>query len=339
MDYASVFKLLDNDQDGQLTFRDLCFAFEERNIKWDIDDAKKTFKALDPAKRRAISKDEFATAMEKNEGIPHVFKKKLDELNQKPLQMKKLNITPKKSDEPEKEANLESIISSLNTRDADWRFRVTQLQRLTEVVGNLSDDEFSEQWEAISFCLSEQLQDRRSTLIPHACEAVPNILQSRTHLNPDLSIYKTLCQCIRMKVKVISNAAIECAGNLLNNFGAALLPELQLALKEKHGIVRQTSLDLVASLLKRNKEIQNWDDIEEIILSGISDADPGARKSCGKILKLMESKFRAQFDIFYAKQTGAQKKRIDRARGVKRKRQGLKISRKPRKRQKDGVVA
>jgi len=329
-----LFNQLDYDKDGYLNFRDLCFSFEERQIKWDIDDAKKTFKALDTEKTKSISLETFLAAMEKIDTVPTIFIQSLQHFSNSPFQSKELNICPKENEM--KEATLESILSALQKRDPDWQGRVAQLQRLTNLLEKLSDEEFLERWEEVSKCLSEQLQDRRSSLIPHACDALSNILKPRTHLNPNLSIYKTLCLCVRMNVKIIREAAIKCASNLSILFGVALLPELQHALSEKHGIVRQTSLDLVTDLLKRTDEINDWEAIELIIIQGIGDADPGARKSCGRALKTMESKFKNHFDTFYEKQSAPQKKRIDRARGVKRKRQGLKFV---RKRKKEGVVA
>ena len=112
--YTELFKQLDYDKDGYLNFRDLCFSFEERQIKWvktfpqigcfcgrtfsheDIDDAKKTFKALDTEKTKSISLETFLAAMEeKIDTVPTIFLQSLQHFSNSPFQSKELNICPK----------------------------------------------------------------------------------------------------------------------------------------------------------------------------------------------------------------------------------------------------
>jgi len=332
-----AFICFDHDSDGFISFRDLCFCMEDWGITWEIDQAKKAFKAMDTKKTKKVDYESFQKSRNSLDSnvqlVWTVIMRRF--FNQE-------NVIQNNGGGklPEKDFSLEEIVEELKDRGENWQKRVNMMKQMPNLLAQLDEISYGAIFADVAKCLIIQLQDRRTTIVPVAADCLCKIFGDPEKLHISLHslaeiVQSGLFQCIRTKIKIIHDsgvkASIELATELPLDQDDLALRAFVTGTKEKHGQVRKTCFDCIKILLDKvertpdNFERGYWTLFSESLGLGISDPDSDARKSAFLAMAKLEKKNRREYTNIFLSLSPRKQKSLNRATGKKQKKKRMSV--------------
>jgi len=214
---------------------------------------------------------------------------------------------------------LEEICQSLKIRSPDWKSRLELMDEIPKIISELSENEFQRISQDLSECLSTQMKDRRSAVVPKACKVLLHLAKTFSSLDI-LAFQSALFQCIRTSVKIIQKAGIATSNSLVQIYGLRFFPIILEGMKEKHHEIRKCVMSNLKLLLLQPESLP-WESVYHIISMGIKDSHKDVRKTAIQIS--MTSLPPVQQHQLHSILTPEQMRLIERNSGAKRTREPL----------------
>eukprot|EP01034_Spumella_vulgaris_P026937 gene26937-33588_t len=200
----------------------------------------------------------------------------------------------------------------------DWQARITALQAIQSVAqGNLMDFDISTVGQFVK-TLQDAISDLRSVVCKEACRTVAILARELGSVFSPFaeSFMSTLMKVCTVKIAVMSSAADRCVRILVALcVENRLLTSLLESCTAKAAVVRKLSLEylsIACALWRYDFLERNMPTLKAVIRSGLTDADPGARKMSIVVFLTLHSRIQLQglMEVFMEELEPAQQKHI-----------------------------
>ncbi|ETO09103.1 hypothetical protein RFI_28289 [Reticulomyxa filosa] len=298
-DIRVAFNKVDIENSGKIHFTAFCYALEDLNIRWGIDEAKAIFTKLDEHKTKYIDFQEFKQGLfEVNGDQMESFWLRLlgKENTQEAIHGKEDLRTDafENEDENKEPMTLEEILPIIDNKKSDWKERLRALRDLalhfTKDAGShlhKTPSEFQQEMERFKEPLALQILEMRSAVCRAACQYTAEIIIFRKQqMLPFVPfLLHKLFEARRNSIKVIAESAYNCGQvmiqNVSDNDQHILLDTLIAEFDTKFAVVRETILEYVEIIVQQTtdnkKDDPYFDKIESLLTKAIADADGKVR--------------------------------------------------------------
>ncbi|ETO17075.1 hypothetical protein RFI_20261 [Reticulomyxa filosa] len=336
-DIRVAFRKVDAENTGKIHFTAFCYALEDLNIRWGIDEAKAIFTKLDEKKTKYIDFEEFKQGLfEVNGDQMESFWLRLlgKENTQEAIHGKEDLRTDafENEDATQGPMTLEQIMPVLDNKKSDWKERLRALRDLSLHFTNdttsplyKNHEEFVKTMEQFKEPLALQILEMRSAVSRAACQYTAEIIMFRKEeilpFTPFL-LHK-LFEARRNSIKVIAESAYNCGQvlvqNVRDNSEHIVLNALITEFDTKFAVVRETILEFIGIILELIDQVYHrevyLDKIELLMNRAIADADGKVRTQAFQTLALLSFIDEPRSHKIMDDMSNAAKKRYEEVRG------------------------